>query len=247
MLRALQAEVLKLKGSRVPLWTGSVVLLAPLLTLAAVRGRPGGAALLGWTAFMRSGAQLIAGVYGVMLFGLVAAYLFGREYVEGTAKEMLTLPLTRESFIVAKMAVLAVWVLGLTLFSMVTQAGYAALAGADGFSLGGLTSVLLDDLTVSLLVFATLPMVALLAVAGRGYLAPMTYSAVMAAAGLGLAEAGWSRWFPWSMPMAVTGIALGPLLPMPGLVFASWAIALGLFAGGLAALFWFVDRADSAQ
>jgi bacitracin transport system permease protein len=132
MLRALQAEVLKLKGSRMPFWTGSVVLLAPLLTLAAARGRPGGAALLGWTAFMRSGAQLIAGVYGIMLFGLVAAYLFGREYVEGTANEMLTLPLRRESFIVAKMVVLAVWVLALTVFSMGAQAVYAALVGVGG-------------------------------------------------------------------------------------------------------------------
>jgi hypothetical protein len=49
------------------------------------------------------------------------------------------------------------------------------------------------------------------------------------------------------MQIAVSGVALFPAVPMPGLVPGSWAVASGLFAFGLIALFWYVDRADSAQ
>ena len=247
MLRALKAEVLKLKRSRMPLWTGLIVVVAPLIIVSGVRSMNAGGRRTSWTMFMRSGTQLLASWYGVVLFGLVAAYLFGREYGEGTATEMLTLPLRREYLVAAKIAVLAAWVLGLTLLSMVVQAGYAALLAVDGATWAGAARCLVDSLSVSALVFATLPVVALLAMIGKGYLAPMAYSGVVASVGLGLAEAGWTRWFPWSMPIAVTGVALFPAAPMPSLVPASWAIAFGLFAVGLAALFWYVDRADSAQ
>jgi ABC-2 type transport system permease protein len=200
-----------------------------------------------WAMFMRSGTQLLASWYGLVLFGLVAAYLFGREYGEGTANEMLTLPLRREYLVAAKIVVLAAWVLGLTLLSVAVQAGYAALLGVVGASWAGAARCLTDGLAVSLLIFATLPLVALLAVIGKGYLAPMAYSGLVTSVGVGLAEAGWTRWFPWSMQIAVSGVALFPAVPMPGLVPGSWAVASGLFAFGLIALFWYVDRADSAQ
>jgi hypothetical protein len=75
----------------------------------------------------------------------------------------------------------------------------------------------------------------------------MAYSAVMAAMGLGLAEAGWTRWFPWSMPMAATGMVLFPAVPMPGLVPESWALMALLFLAGVAAALRYVDRADNTQ
>lgn len=247
MLRALGAEVLKLKRSWMPLWTGLVVLvLFPLISLTAVRLGSSGMAHTTWVTFMRSGAQMMAG-YGVVLFGLVAAYMFGREYSEGTVKGILTLPLRREYVILAKAIVLAVWVLGLTLLSVAVQAGYAALLGLNGFSYAHAVECVRDSLAVSLLIFGTLPFVALLAMLGRGYLAPMVFSAVTAAAGLGLAEAGWARWFPWSMPAAVTGIVLGPPLPIGRLVPASWVLMAVVFLAGSAAVVWYVDTADNAE
>lgn len=246
MLRALQAEVFKLKRSRMPLWTALTVFLAPLISLSAVRVTAG-VAHTTWGTFMQAGPQMIAGVYGVVLFGLVAAYLFGSEYGAGTTDGMLTLPLRREYFVLAKMVVLGVWLLGLTLLSVVVQAGYAALLGLSGLTWAGAASSLADSLVVSLLIFCTLPLVALLAMLGRGYMAPMVFSAVAAAAGVGLAEAGWSRWFPWSVPMAVTGVSLGPPLSMPHLVSGSWLLMAVTFLAGLASTVGYVDAADNIE
>ena len=73
----------------------------------------GDAPEIGWLTFMHASTQVFVSWYGLVLFGLVTAYVFAREYGEGTAKEMLTLPIRRESFLAAKSIVLATWVLGL--------------------------------------------------------------------------------------------------------------------------------------
>ena len=234
----------KLRRSSTPLWTCLVVLLAPAITASTLSLTNAGSARTDWGAFMRGGPQLMASWYGILLFGMAAAYLFGREYGEGTAKEMLTLPLRREYFFVAKMIVLAAWVLGLALLSLAAQAGYAAVLGLDGFSWAEAARCVTISLKVALLTYATLPWVALLAMVGRGYLAPMVYSALAAFFGVALAEAGWSRWFPWSMSLSVTGVTLFPAVPMPTLVFGSWALMALVFVMGAAATLWYGDRAD---
>lgn len=244
MLRALKAEALKLKRSKMPFWTALAVVLMPLMF---VGGPSTDGPLDTFGSFLRVGPQLIAGYVGVVLFGLVAAYLFGREYSDGTAKYMLTLPVRRESFVMAKMLLLAGWVAALTLLSVGVHTAYAGAMGLDGFAWNGVATSLADSLKVSLLIFLTLPIVALLAMAGRSYLQPMIFSAVMSAAGVSFTFVGWERWFPWSMPVAQVGIILGPPIRLRPLVPGSWAVALATFAVGLAALLWYVDRADNHQ
>jgi ABC-2 type transport system permease protein len=244
MLRAIRAEVLKLKGSMMPLWTTLIVLVAPIITISTFQLGDKGAASARWADFMLAGPQLIASWYGTVLFGLVASYLFGRESSEGTGEQMFTLPVRRECFLAAKMLVLAAWVLGLTVFSVVAQVGYAAIVGAQGASWADALRISLLALKVGALIFAALPWVALVAMIGRGYLAPMVYASLTAAVGLGLAEAGWGRWFPWSMQLSVTGVALFPSVPMPTLVPGSWALMGLVFVAGCAASVWYADRAD---
>jgi ABC-2 type transport system permease protein len=247
MLRAIRAEFAKLKRARVPLWTAAAVCLFPLLSVMAIR-LTDGAPRATWTAFMLFGPRMIASAYGVMLFGLAAAYLFGREFTEGTEKNMLTLPVRREAFVAAKLVVLAVWVGALALLAVAAQALYAALLGLDGFAWAGLAETLEQSLQVALMIYLTLPVVAWLSMIGRGYLTPMVFSALIASAGMVVAEVGWGRWFPWSMPIAVTGsVFMPPTAGVPGLSPASWAIAAGVFALGLAATFAYVDRVDNTQ
>lgn len=244
MLRALHAEISKLKRSRMPLWTALIMLLMPLIVVGIVQAPQ--APPIGWVDFMRVGSEMLA-TLGIVVFGMVAAYLFGRDHVEGTAPTVLTLPMRREYPVLAKGIVLLAWVLALTLLSVGAGAGYAAILGLKGFTLARLASTTGESLEVAMLLFGTLPIVALLAVIGRGYIAPMAFSGMTAWVGLGLAEAGWSRWFPWSMPMGITGIILGPPIEIRGLVAGSWAVMATLFVAGLVALVWYVDTADAGE
>ena len=68
---------------------------------------------------------------------------------------------------------MAAWVAGLTVLSWLLQIPVVALLGARGFAWPVLAQSLGECLTVSLLLFLTLPVVAWFAALGRGYLPPM--------------------------------------------------------------------------
>lgn len=54
-------------------------------------------------------------IIGFPLYGVVIAYLFTREYTEDTLKHLLTIPVSRISFIISKFIILFLWIIMLTL------------------------------------------------------------------------------------------------------------------------------------
>src|SRR5699024_5493221 len=56
-------------------------------------------------------------IIGVPLYGVVTTYLFNREYMENTLKNILTIPVSRIGFIVSKMLLLFIWIMMLTLIA----------------------------------------------------------------------------------------------------------------------------------
>lgn len=40
--------------------------------------------------------------FGIIVYGVIAAYLFSREYSENTLKSILTVPVSKEAFLIAK-------------------------------------------------------------------------------------------------------------------------------------------------
>src|SRR5699024_12109559 len=53
-------------------------------------------------------------IIGAPLYGVVTTYLFNREYVENTIKNILTIPVSRVSFIMSKTLLLFMWIMMLT-------------------------------------------------------------------------------------------------------------------------------------
>lgn len=265
MMRALAAEFLKLKRSRMPLWTGLAVLVYSGLNLAILpvvtspesqskmatagpvfaKAIAAGIYVPTWANLLHFGPQGIAGSWGVLVFGLVTAYVFGREFGEGTAQTMLTLPLRRVNVVLAKMTVVAVWVSGLTLLSVLLNTVVVALLGASGFAWTHVLKSLTESLEVSALLYLTLPFVAWFAMLGKGYLRPILFSLAMMIFGNALVTTGASRWFPWNMPMHVVGASWYPI-PPSNLLPASWVVAVAAFLLGLGVLIWRTDHADSA-
>lgn len=266
MSRAIRAEFLKLRRARAILWSALVVFIYNVINAvfvfnlknpaaSAQMAKAGGpftkAALAGfyqptWANFLRFIPQGISGAWGVLLFGFVAAYIFAQEYRERTAAATLTTPVRREYVAGAKMLVLAAWVLGLTLLSMMLGTAGVALAGIGGFTWKLIATTLLDSLEVSLLLYLTLPFVAWLAVAGKGYLRPMLFSVIALMLGNSLISTGAARWFPWDMPVLAVGASWMPVPPMT-LVAGSWAVSVAVFAIGLFGLNRQMNRMDVAS
>jgi ABC-2 type transport system permease protein len=66
-----------------------------------------------WPTFLAVLAQAVA-VGGTLLFCLIGSWVFGREFVDGTVKDWLAVPVARGTILLAKFIVVMLWSLALT-------------------------------------------------------------------------------------------------------------------------------------
>lgn len=253
---ALWAELLKLRRSRVPWLTAAGFSLAPLvgglfMWILADPERARRMGVLGTKAQLQAGAadwpSLLAllaqatAVGGALLFALVTAWIFGREHVDRTAKELLALPTSRQTIVTAKLAVVALWALILTMVVLAEGLAVGSALHLPGGSRQVFVHGGLEMLAAAALTLALMPPVALLASAGRGYLAPLGWAILTLFLAQIAAATGWGGWFPWSVPALHANLA-GPRADHLG----PHSYALVALAGlsGLVATYLWWRRAD---
>jgi len=73
-------------------------------------------------------------ILGVPLYGVVTAYLFIREYLEDTLKNLLTIPVSRNSLIMSKSILLFMWIMFLSIFTWCLTLGLGVLFQFEGLS-----------------------------------------------------------------------------------------------------------------
>lgn len=172
------------------------------------------------------------------------AYVFGREYAQGTAK-MLTLPISRAAFAGAKLIVASVWYTAAVALVYAVTLLFGAVIGLPGWnpSLIGDSLGLTFQLLAQSLLLGSLP--AWMAVLGRGILAPLGFT-IFASLALGqlFSHTGWGIWCPWSIPL-LTANAGASGSPVPGA--GSWVVLAVVFVAGAIALWLTLDRADNTQ
>lgn len=133
LIQALKAELIKSKYSTI-LWVTFIAFaLAPIIggVFMLIMGNPNAMAKAGalhakaqvmhfsanWHSYLTILTQAI-GVGGVLVFGFVASWIFGREYSEGTAKDLLALPTSRTKIIHAKFIIYGAWCLALVISNL---------------------------------------------------------------------------------------------------------------------------------
>ncbi len=255
----LGTELLKLRRSKVTWLTWLAFSIAPVVDglFMWILKEPDRARALGllgakaqvaggsadWPSFFAALAQM-TGVGGMILTAVITTYVFGREYADGTAKNMLALPVRRESFVVAKLIVVALWFAVLVAAIFVEGVAIAFALNLPGFSSGLLGRAARDVGLCAAMCCLLIPPVAWIATLGRGYLPPLGFAIFTLVLGNVFAATGWGKWFPYSIVPLYTGIA-GPRVSLlePG----SYAVVLLLFAAGVAATVWQVRSADDTQ
>ncbi|HIW64346.1 MAG TPA: ABC transporter permease [Candidatus Stackebrandtia excrementipullorum] len=119
MIAAVRVEALKLVRSLVgmiaalALVLGTVALLSGI-TFGVAGGNPeliaqvGPAAELNWDGLLTGAAQITA-IACILGFGIVLAWMFGREFTDGTITGLFALPVGRSRIALAKLIVYTVW------------------------------------------------------------------------------------------------------------------------------------------
>lgn len=257
LARAFTCELLKLKRARITWILAAAYAFAPLMLglMMAVLMHPDLGRNLGllsdkaqmtigvasWSTYLSLTSALFAG--GLIVLAVVDAYVFGREYGEGTAADLLSLPVHRATLVAAKLAVAALWFVAMA-------AVVYAVALAVGFAIGlpGMTAGLLaaSTRTVGLLVLQVLlagAASAWLAVVSRGTIAPIGITLLLLLMGNLLSHTGWGAWFPWAIVLMTAGTVPGTA-PVGA---ASMAIMLVLFAAASVASYLTLEHGDHTR
>ena len=258
-LPSLWAETLKLRRSKVPLFTAIGFSVAPLVggLFMIILKDPEAARSMGlisakaqltagvadWPTFFSIVAQAVA-VGGGILFAVITSWIFGREFSDRTVKELLALPTSREAIVAAKFVVTAAWTFLLTIWVLIFGLFIGKLVVIPGWSTQLLRTSVIDILGTAVLVIAMLPFVALLASIGRGYLPPFGWTILTIALAQIAAITGWGDWFPWSVAALFSGAA-GPRAQLMGP--HSYVIVTIASLLGLAATFYWWRSADQTR
>lgn len=255
--QVLASEFLKLRRAKVTWATLAAMTLATLgggmfMWIVLEPGRAAQLGLLGkkadlagleatWPAFLGL-ITLFVGIGGLLVLSFVVAYVFGREFAEGTAKNMLAVPVRRYHFVMAKLAVAAVWWLALVTAVLAEAFALGAALGLPGLTTAVALGAVGRTFLAAGIAFLLTPPVAWVTLVGRGYMAPLGFALMMLLLGNVFSKTGWAVWFPWSVIPILLG-TVGKPAPLP---VGSYAVAALTFAGGIAAAIMQM-RADNTQ
>jgi ABC-2 type transport system permease protein len=215
LAQAIWVEFLKARRSKMPLLTALGFALVPLgggffmvvLKDPEMARRVGlisakaqltmGAA--DWPTYLRF-LTLGVGAGGIILFGLITSWVFGREYSDRTFKDLLALPTARWAIVLSKYVVIACWSAAVTLttFMVTLCIGFALKLPQVSWQLflqSGVTIAIAACLTIAL----TTP-AAWAASAWHGYLPAIGVLILAMVLSQLVNAAGWGSYFPWAVP-----------------------------------------------
>jgi len=157
-----------------------------------------------WQSFLGILSQAV-GVGGVLIFGFVASWLFGREYSDGTAKDLLALPISRTKILNAKFIYYAIWCFALVISNLILGLIIGFALQLDGWSADVFTSNLKIYLVTSVLTILLNIPIAFFAIWGKGYLTPLGIVALLLVMAQIIGAMGIGNYFPWSVPGIYSG------------------------------------------
>jgi ABC-2 type transport system permease protein len=243
-------ELRKALRSRMPLWTALGAMFMPLgiaflifisknpavfqkLGVLSAKANLVAYAAIDWPAYLTFSGQVIAaGEFFLLVLSL--SWIFGREFVDGTLKDMLAVPVPRASILLAKCILLVGWSVLLTVVIFIASLAMGLLLGLSGGTSDVIwQGVQLVAITGCLVIGVTMPF-ALFASVSRGYLLPIGMAILAVMMANLVVVLGWGEIFPWAVPMlyAQGESALTPL--------SYWIVLLTGLAGMISTYLWWM-------
>jgi ABC-2 type transport system permease protein len=215
---AFVTEYMKLRRSKIfwitiaffifiPIMMGLLMLVAQHPDIAAKLGIVGTKANFfgdnNWEGYLMMQNQIIASV-GLIGFGFVTSWVFGREYIDRTITNIMALPVSRSAIVAAKFIIVALWCLLLVIiiFSAGLSVGY--LIGIPGWSNQVFNQFFNKFILISGLTILLSSPVGFIASHGKGIIAPIAFVIVMLIMAQFVALVGLGPYFPWAIPGVIS-------------------------------------------
>jgi ABC-2 type transport system permease protein len=239
-------EARKAIRSRMPLWTTLGSLFMPLgiaflifvsknpeifqkLGLISAKANLVAYSATDWPSYLVLFAEIIS-AGGFFFFIITISWVFGREFTDGTLKDMLAVPVQRSKILLAKFIVVAIWSVAMAIIIYI----FGLVMGVLIQLPGGTSSVILHGsivtaITVCLVIAVVFPF-ALLASVGRGYLLPMGAAVLTLIMANLVMVVGRAEYFPWAIPtLYVQGESSLPPISFWIVIFTGLAGMIGTY------------------
>lgn len=210
------AECLKLRRSKIVWITFLLFLFIPLMMglMFFIQKHPEIASKLGilgtkatmlrlgkadWPTYLGFLTQGMAGV-GLIGFGFVTSWVFGREYSDRTVKDILALPVLRSLIVYSKFIVVFIWCILLIFVFWVFGLIFGKIIDISGWSGQIIIDYTNTYIVTSLLTILLCTPVAFFASYSRGYLLPMGFVILTLLMANFTGLLGLGPYFPWAIP-----------------------------------------------
>lgn len=238
MLTFIQMEFLKLKRSNIFLLSLGGAILPPLLMFIAVTTFGEGNT---FDMLFTNVNMYMSALFAVLLFAIIISYLFGREYNEHTLKTMLTIPISRGKFLLAKYVMFLVWILIITVATSLSTVIFGFVAGLEGFTLKLFIDSFAQLLYANVLLFLTFSPFVFLSLFITNMVPAMVGGASLTLVNMMIYGQTWAPYVPWVCPYL---IASGEIAEYSTSITVSYGIILATFVIGLAISYIYFTRKD---
>jgi bacitracin transport system permease protein len=201
----LYAELLKLKRSNMFLVSIIGAAVAPFMCfiadVAKRNERPDSPVNFG--KFFSDTNFYVLMLIGVMLYGVITAYLFNREYVENTLKNILTIPVSKTSLIVSKVILLFIWIMLLTIAAWALTLVFGLIGSFEDLTIIILIKALKEYLIGGTLLFLLAMPTIFVTLLFKDYVPTIIFTIAITMVNVLISNSKYSGLYPWSATLAI--------------------------------------------
>lgn len=152
-----------------------------------------------WSSYLGFLTQVMAAV-GLIGFGFVTSWVFGREFADHTLKDILALPVKRSLIVISKFILVTLWCVLLILVFWLFGFIFGIIIDISGWTSDIIIEYSITYAQTSLLTILLCTPIAFLASYGRGYLLPMGFVILTLLMANFTGLVGLGPYFPWAIP-----------------------------------------------
>jgi len=201
----LYCEFLKLKRSKMFLISVLGAMVAPIMVFAglikAKISEPD--KIITYLDMLEQTNLYVLLLFGVIVYGVIAAFLFSREYTENTLKLVLTVPVSKGAFLITKLLMLFLWMMILTAVAWVSTLVLSIVGNAAEFNVNVIIQSLEEYFLGSFLLYFSMSPFVFLTLWHKNLVSPIIAAATVVLGNVALANQDLAVLFPWTSPYLI--------------------------------------------
>lgn len=204
MLNVIYTDLLKLKRAKILWMLLLLVLLLNSVEFVDLYNITNRGVIVEWNRSVENIAFFVNIMLAVPIVSIIVGFIFSREYSENTINTLFTYPISRTKFIISKLVIIYILILMTFISCYIFSIIVGIIFPHELFTLGIFIKYLKVYLLMSVMHFALVPPVALVAVFSKNIVPPICFGVGVTFVSMFISQTKYGQVFPWSVPAVVT-------------------------------------------